>query len=1035
MVSVRGNVVSFFLALLWAAPVTLCAQAPAASVWSQAASPTTVDLNAVVAAIPPGSPYVAVGNGGTVISSDDGIHWATDNSGTEANLLAVAFGESGELAATFIAVGAGGTILSSRDGVQWTLQRSGTSSDLRAVAYSGLLAEFMAVGAAGTVLTSPDGTNWSSMTGVPTRADLNAIVLMAAFGEGPGGFVAAGDAGTLLCFPLGGVQTINSGTAQDVEMLAPETAFAAQIQLFGTQGLLGTLSFSFQDVPSVDTTGASLVVGDFTAAAVGEIGTTTTGYALTADGSIDPLPAGNGTAVQLPAGPVYRGIAFGSLAVVVGSGGAIWVNTATGSGAALAGATVSGLSDTGMQFAGQTVTLQAQAVTGATYQWYFNGAPIAGATQSTLVLSSLSAASAGKYVVQISLAGAFADASAELSVEPVAAFSPGLVDPAFRASVTGLPAGITLLPSGNILYGGNQLLNANGSPAASIPDGFAYCHQVLVQPDGKWIEAENQGSQTTMIRFNADGSVDQGFAIDPDLIQGDCALALLPSGEFVVFSNNNSMLTWWRLLSDGAIDPAFGSAGASADSSGYVGFPVAVADAQGRTYVGLDRSSGVLLLRLDANQRIDPSFALPPLLFSGQSEIAQMLPVAGGLLYAASSNGAPLEIGLLNESGAPASGYATQVFATSSGLAALASDGTAVVLVPAASSLSPLGYALHRLTASGQIDPNYGGFVIGDSFSHVAASEISEQLSQMVVQPNGQLLVEGEFNSLNTVSTSGIGRLTPDTNYAQTRLVNMSVRGQVTAQAGLNVSGYVGGTGTVSAVLRGIGPTLADYGVPNPLPDPEIQLYEGQTEAASNDDWSANGSLGFADAEQAVGAFSLPANSLDAGLVASLTGGPFSLLVTGKGGEGIALGEIYDANPQPTDASQPRLTNLSALAFTAPGSEQLTAGFVVGGADARQLLIRAVGPGLAPFGVTGVPDPTLTLYSGTNVIASNAGWGTNSNPDQVTAAETAVGAFTLTTGSADSVLLVVLPPGSYTAAAGTASGDAGTVLLEVYEVP
>ena len=80
-----------------------------------------------------------------------------------------------------------------------------------------------------------------------------------------------------------------------------------------------------------------------------------------------------------------------------------------------------------------------------------------------------------------------------------------------------------------------------------------------------------------------------------------------------------------------------------------------------------------------------------------------------------------------------------------------------------------------------------------------------------------------------------------------------------------------------------------------------------------------------------------------------------------------------------------------------------------------------------------MPDPQLQLFTGSTQIAANAGWG---GDPQLTAAMNAVYAFLYTNpSSADSALLVTLPPGTYTAVASSVSGTAGITLVEVYEVP
>ena len=145
--------------------------------------------------------------------------------------------------------------------------------------------------------------------------------------------------------------------------------------------------------------------------------------------------------------------------------------------------------------------------------------------------------------------------------------------------------------------------------------------------------------------------------------------------------------------------------------------------------------------------------------------------------------------------------------------------------------------------------------------------------------------------------------------------------------------------------------------------------------------------------------------------------------------------ELYDATPAGTyTPSKPRLTNISARVHVGIGSNILIAGFVIGGATARTVLVRASGPALAPFNVAyTLPDPMLTLFSGSTVVASNYRWGGN---PQISSVAASVGAFAWSDPtSADSALLLTLPPGAYTAQIQGAAGDTGVALVEVYDVP
>ena len=127
--------------------------------------------------------------------------------------------------------------------------------------------------------------------------------------------------------------------------------------------------------------------------------------------------------------------------------------------------------------------------------------------------------------------------------------------------------------------------------------------------------------------------------------------------------------------------------------------------------------------------------------------------------------------------------------------------------------------------------------------------------------------------------------------------------------------------------------------------------------------------------------------------------------------------------------STTKLSNIATRLTLAPGGTAFP-GFVLNGTQTQTVMIRAVGPGLAAFGITTfVADPILELYSGTNKIGENDDWsGTQSAQLAVQ-----VGAFALTAGSRDAVLLATLPPGAYTLQVRGKTGG-GEVIVEVYEV-
>ncbi len=107
------------------------------------------------------------------------------------------------------------------------------------------------------------------------------------------------------------------------------------------------------------------------------------------------------------------------------------------------------------------------------------------------------------------------------------------------------------------------------------------------------------------------------------------------------------------------------------------------------------------------------------------------------------------------------------------------------------------------------------------------------------------------------------------------------------------------------------------------------------------------------------------------------------------------------------------------------------------------MLIRAVGPSLAAFGVTGVlADPKLELFDGqSRRIAANDNWIDYVVPgysyaDFFRVAFTQVGAFPFSgAATKEAALVVMLTAGSYTVQVRSADGTTGVVLVEVYELP
>jgi hypothetical protein len=164
------------------------------------------------------------------------------------------------------------------------------------------------------------------------------------------------------------------------------------------------------------------------------------------------------------------------------------------------------------------------------------------------------------------------------------------------------------------------------------------------------------------------------------------------------------------------------------------------------------------------------------------------------------------------------------------------------------------------------------------------------------------------------------------------------------------------------------------------------------------------------------------------------TMGPYTLVATNAGGSTTSSPATVTPS---TDPDFGHLNNLSVLT-TAGSSHVVTLGFYNSGSAPQPVLVRASGPALANFNITGfLPDPTLAIIpSGTSTpMATNDNWGTPaSNIPLVNLADQQTFAFALTdTSSLDAALALSLPVGGYSVQVSGNGTATGSALAEVYD--
>ncbi|PYI92075.1 MAG: hypothetical protein DME97_11550 [Verrucomicrobia bacterium] len=135
---------------------------------------------------------------------------------------------------------------------------------------------------------------------------------------------------------------------------------------------------------------------------------------------------------------------------------------------------------------------------------------------------------------------------------------------------------------------------------------------------------------------------------------------------------------------------------------------------------------------------------------------------------------------------------------------------------------------------------------------------------------------------------------------ANSELANISSRGFVETNDNVMIGGLiVGGNnadGKATVLIRAVGPSLASSGLQGALPDPTLELHDGNGGTiATNDNWKVNDQTQQSQ-ESAVKATTIPpANDLESAIVTTLSPGPYTAVVRGQnGGTGVALVEVYN---------------------------------------------------------------------------------------------------------------------------------------------
>ena len=257
-------------------------------------------------------------------------------------------------------------------------------------------------------------------------------------------------------------------------------------------------------------------------------------------------------------------------------------------------------------------------------------------------------------------------------------------------------------------------------------------------------------------------------------------------------------------------------------------------------------------------------------------------------------------------------------------------------------------------------------------------------------------------------------------------LVNLSTRARVLTGQDILIAGmYISGPTSKKVVIRGIGPSLGNFGISGAMANPAIELRNSAgTLLASNDNWQQS-----AQYQEIANSGFAPSNYYESAIIATLAPGSYTTSLYGVGNTiGVASVEVYDLQP-----ANSKLVNLSARAYVDTGDNAVFAGLYVSSGSPADLTarvaFRGIGPTLANYGLAHtLQDPTLELRNAQGtLIASNNNWADTQWAEIVNAGMAP-------SDYRESAIIRLLSPGSYTAILRGYNNTVGTGAVEIYRL-
>ena len=252
-------------------------------------------------------------------------------------------------------------------------------------------------------------------------------------------------------------------------------------------------------------------------------------------------------------------------------------------------------------------------------------------------------------------------------------------------------------------------------------------------------------------------------------------------------------------------------------------------------------------------------------------------------------------------------------------------------------------------------------------------------------------------------------------------VLNVSTRVRIGAGDDVAIAGFIlNGNKPKKVMVRAIGPSLTKSGVAGAIADPAVELHDASgVLVAQNDNWNSH------RAEVLLSGLA-PTDEHESALIFTLQPGTYTAVVRGVSATGgVAVVEVYDLS---ADGGS-KIANISTRGKVETGDNVMIGGFVIGGDQVTTVVVRAIGPSLANFGVgDALSDPLLEVHDGNGVLlAEDDDW-------RIYQEQSLIQTGFAPTDDRESAMLLVLQPGAYTAIVRGKNNGTGVGLVEVYNL-